>query len=77
MFIGLGLSAVVPIIHGLFLYGFERLDQGMGLTESILEGVMYITGAVIYAVGTPILGTIKLMSMLRSPDAGTRENKRS
>lgn len=45
-----GLSAVIPVIHGLFLYGHKQMEQQMGLSWVILQGVAYISGAGLYAV---------------------------
>ncbi|RGP70871.1 pho36-regulatory role in lipid and phosphate metabolism [Fusarium longipes] len=53
MFIGLGLSGVVPVIHGAFIYGFKGLEDRMSLSWVILHGAMYIFGAVLYAVRWP------------------------
>lgn len=50
MFVGLGVSGVVPVVHGLTVYGFEELDRRMGLSWVLLQGVLYISGAFIYAV---------------------------
>jgi predicted membrane channel-forming protein YqfA (hemolysin III family) len=50
MFIGLGLSGVVPVIHGAFIYGFQGLEDRMSLSWVVLHGAMYIFGAVLYAV---------------------------
>lgn len=50
MFVLMGLSAVVPVIHGLQLYGYERLERQMGLSWLVGQGVLYIAGAAIYAV---------------------------
>lgn len=57
MFIGLGLSGVVPVIHGLFIYGYQGLEDRMSLSWVLLHGVMYIFGAVLYAVCPPRLFT--------------------
>ncbi|RKK13906.1 hypothetical protein BFJ66_g3605 [Fusarium oxysporum f. sp. cepae] len=53
MFIGLGLSGVVPVIHGLFIYGYQGLEDRMSLSWVLLHGVMYIFGAVLYAARWP------------------------
>ncbi len=53
MFVGLGLSGVIPILHALTVYGYRRLDERMGLSWIILQGVLYICGAFLYAVGCP------------------------
>ena len=50
MFVGLGLSGVVPILHGLSMHGFPALNERMGLVWVMLEGAMYIFGAFLYAV---------------------------
>jgi predicted membrane channel-forming protein YqfA (hemolysin III family) len=50
MFVGLGLSGVVPILHGLSIYGFHQLDKQMGLRWVMLQGALYIFGAFLYAV---------------------------
>ncbi|KAK4188442.1 hemolysin-III related-domain-containing protein [Podospora australis] len=54
MFVGLGLSGVLPIIHALvFLYSYGELNQRMGLSWVILQGGMYIFGAFLYAARWP------------------------
>ncbi|CAN8102950.1 unnamed protein product [Discula destructiva] len=53
MFVALGVSGVVPVIHGLTIYGFEELDERMGLRWVISQGVLYIVGAFIYAIRWP------------------------
>jgi adiponectin receptor len=52
MFVGLGLSGVVPILHALTYYGYRQLDERMGLSWVILQGGLYIFGAFLYAVST-------------------------
>ncbi|KAI9851026.1 MAG: hypothetical protein M1838_004637 [Thelocarpon superellum] len=53
MFVAMGLSAVLPIIHGVFLYGVERMKQQIGLYWLALQGFLYILGAGIYAARVP------------------------
>ncbi|KAK0621755.1 hemolysin-III related-domain-containing protein [Bombardia bombarda] len=53
MFVGLGLSGVGPILHGLTIYGYRQLDQRMGLSWVILQGAMYIFGAFLYGARWP------------------------
>ncbi|CAM1507534.1 Fc.00g071750.m01.CDS01 [Cosmosporella sp. VM-42] len=53
MFIGLGVSGVVPIIHGATIYGFQGLEDRMSLSWVALHGAMYIFGAVLYATRWP------------------------
>lgn len=50
MFVGLGLSAVFPVLHGLTVYGHEQMKQSIGLYWAALQGVLYILGAAVYAV---------------------------
>lgn len=50
MFIGLGLSGVVPVIHGVFIYGYSGLEDRMSISWVIAQGAVYIFGAVLYAV---------------------------
>jgi len=50
MFVALGLSAVLPIGHAMQLHSLSKLDELMGLRWAVLQGVLYILGAAIYAV---------------------------
>lgn len=54
MFVGLGVSGVVPVIHGVSQDGYQQLDQRMGLTWVLLEGGLYIFGAFLYGVSLPL-----------------------
>lgn len=51
VFVAMGLSAVVPVLHGVKLYGAAQLQKQMGLSWVVGQGVLYILGAAIYAVG--------------------------
>ncbi|EAW09635.1 hemolysin III family protein [Aspergillus clavatus NRRL 1] len=53
MFVGMGLSAVFPVIHGLRLYGMEQMTRQIGLGWLLLQGFLYILGATIYAARVP------------------------
>jgi len=53
MFVAMGLSAVVPIIHGTTIFGVAQLQRQIGLSWLISQGAMYILGAAIYAVSNP------------------------
>lgn len=53
MFVAMGLSAVVPVFHGIRVFGVERLNQQMGLSWLVTQGFLYILGAGIYAVSGP------------------------
>lgn len=54
MFVAMGLSAVFPVVHGWGLYGLEQLERQIGLSWMVLQGVLYIAGAAIYAVSSLI-----------------------
>lgn len=53
MFVGMGLSAVFPVIHGVYLFGFSQMRQQIGLSWLLLQGFLYILGAGIYAARVP------------------------
>ncbi|KAF1828931.1 HlyIII-domain-containing protein [Decorospora gaudefroyi] len=53
MFVLMGLSAVFPVLHGVKLYGVEHLRESVGLDWVLLQGVLYIAGAAIYAARIP------------------------
>jgi len=62
MFVALGLSAVLPIAHAMHLHSLSKLDELMGLRWVVLQGILYISGAAIYAVRRLIkLSTHKLI----------------
>lgn len=50
MFVGLGLSAVVPVVHGIIIYGYQGMEDRMSVSYVIAHGAMYIFGAILYAV---------------------------
>jgi adiponectin receptor len=52
MFVGLGVSGVVPVCHGLAIYGYQSLNERMGLNWVLFQGALYIFGAFLYAVST-------------------------
>jgi len=49
----MGLSAVVPIMHGWTLFGVDQLRRQIGLGWLLLQGFLYILGAAIYAARVP------------------------
>ena len=53
MFVAMGLSAVFPVLHGLKLHGWQRLDDGIGLRWVVGQGALYVAGAAIYAARVP------------------------
>ena len=50
MFAAMGLSAIVPVVHGLKLYGFRQMELQIGLSWVLLQGSLYLLGGAIYAV---------------------------
>jgi adiponectin receptor len=52
MFVGLGLSALVPVVHGVKMYGLDAMQDRIGLVWLILQGLLYILGAGLYAVSS-------------------------
>ena len=53
VFVSIGLSAIFPVLHGLWLFGFERMKTQIGLNWVLLQGFLYILGATIYAERVP------------------------
>ncbi|TVY46576.1 ADIPOR-like receptor [Lachnellula occidentalis] len=53
MFVGMGLSAVIPVLHGVGIYGVKEMQDRMGMTWMGLEGFLYILGAGLYAARWP------------------------
>jgi adiponectin receptor len=53
MFIALGLSGIMPVVHGITIYGYSGLEDRMSISLVILLGSVYIFGAVIYASAFP------------------------
>lgn len=50
MFVGMGLCAIFPVFHGVQVYGLAQMRNQIGLFWLVLQGVLYIVGAGIYAV---------------------------
>jgi adiponectin receptor len=53
MFVAMGLSALVPVIHGTFLYSIPHLCNTMALPFVVTQGALYIIGAGLYAARFP------------------------
>ncbi|KAK1716729.1 hemolysin III family channel protein [Colletotrichum acutatum] len=53
MFTALGTSGVVPVLHGLTIYGRQEMEDRMSLNWVVLHGLMYIFGAFLYAFRWP------------------------
>ncbi|KAI0382007.1 HlyIII-domain-containing protein [Hypomontagnella monticulosa] len=45
MFVGLGVSGIVPVCHAVDIYGYQSLDERMGLNWVLFQGFLYIFGA--------------------------------
>jgi adiponectin receptor len=52
LFLAMGLSAVLPVFHGLKVYGYARLAR-QGLNWVLLQGLLYTIGACLYAARIP------------------------
>ena len=53
MFIGLGLSGVIPALHYVITDGFHEAINVASLGWLVLMAFLYISGAIIYAVRIP------------------------
>ena len=62
MYACLGLSAVVFIVHGLVLYGWETQKQRMSLDRMTLMAVLNLAGAYTYAARVDCPGINRLTS---------------
>lgn len=49
----LGLSSFVPIMQGIYLFGWHQMEQRMSLSYYIALGICHVTGAIIYACRIP------------------------
>ncbi len=45
VFVGLGLTGVIPVCHTLFTHGLERLVFEMGTNWLLLSAALYLIGA--------------------------------
>jgi adiponectin receptor len=53
LFLLLGLSAVLPVSHVVYSYGFKRARSEIGLGYLLESGGLYVVGALTYAVRFP------------------------
>ncbi|KAL8716315.1 MAG: hypothetical protein Q9220_000220 [cf. Caloplaca sp. 1 TL-2023] len=53
MFVAMGLSAIIPVLHGLKVYGLQQMNDRIGLAWLVLQGCLYVLGAGIYAARFP------------------------
>lgn len=47
VFVALGLSGVIPVVHGLFAHGFHKLCYEMGFQWLLASGSLYLIGALL------------------------------
>ncbi|KAJ7927482.1 hemolysin-III related-domain-containing protein [Mycena leptocephala] len=53
VFIGLGLSAIVPVTHCVLADGYSKVLSDLGFGWILLSGALYISGALLYANRIP------------------------
>ncbi|KAI4222739.1 MAG: hypothetical protein LQ349_007579 [Xanthoria aureola] len=53
MFVAMGLSAAIPVLHGVKRYGMQPMNDRIGLPWLVLQGCLYVLGAGIYAARVP------------------------
>ena len=53
VFVGLGCSGIIPCVHILIAHGITVALKQASLGWLILMGVLYITGAILYATRIP------------------------
>jgi len=58
MFVAMGLSAVIPVLHGVRKYGAAQMGKQIGLSWLVGQGMLYIAGAAIYAVSSFIFDEV-------------------
>lgn len=53
VFLGVGLSGVLPAFHTLWIYGIRGTEERMGMRWFVMQGLLYVAGAGIYAARVP------------------------
>ncbi|KAI9030790.1 pPR-type GPCR protein [Phycomyces nitens] len=53
LFLALGLFGIVPTLHGIYIYGFDKAIHTVSLANLLLMAVSYVTGALIYGHRIP------------------------
>ncbi|KAF9966776.1 hypothetical protein BGZ70_001278 [Mortierella alpina] len=53
LFLGMGLSGLFPIVHGIVLYGFAMAQRAVALNYMFCMGAAYVFGALIYGSRVP------------------------
>lgn len=59
MFLAMGLSAILPVVHGVKILGIAQMELQMGFSWVILQGSLYVIGAIIYAVSPRRKGNVE------------------
>lgn len=49
-FVGCGLSGIVPLVHGVRMFGWEQMNKQSGMPYYMIEGAFLLGGAFIYGV---------------------------
>lgn len=49
-FVATGLSGFVPLAHGIKIFGFSQMAKQSGMPYYLVEGILLVLGAVVYAV---------------------------
>ncbi|KAG0299793.1 hypothetical protein BGZ98_009756, partial [Dissophora globulifera] len=53
LFMAVGFSGLVPIVHGIILYGFHLAQRAMALNYLFCMGAAYLIGVLLYGSRTP------------------------
>ena len=53
MFVAMGLSAIIPVVHGVQSFGLSHMNKTIALPWLVTQGALYVTGAAIYAARMP------------------------
>ena len=64
MYVALGLSAFVPVIHGLRLYGWYAMEDRIAIRWVLGQGGLYIAGAALYAVSCRTLTMLAVVTLM-------------
>ncbi|RHZ84410.1 hypothetical protein Glove_82g51 [Diversispora epigaea] len=53
LFLAMGLSAIVPLIHAIIIYGIHLCMDAISLKHLLIMGAIYVVGALIYGARIP------------------------
>ncbi|KAJ1561141.1 Adiponectin receptor protein 1, partial [Nowakowskiella sp. JEL0078] len=53
MFLGMGLSGILPLVHASIIYGFDFMLHAMSAEKMMTMGALYVVGALIFASRVP------------------------